>query len=82
MYFMIARLELEDNQAAVSLMDTDWFKKQAEAGADLKIPFRAIEGDILLMAPTRELRRWVKAHAKDSGLFVETNTYVRYTPGS
>jgi len=73
---IFGRVRHERNYVRVDLLDDDWVKKQIDAG---KFELAHIKGpnELILTAPTEELRKFALAHAEDEEAFSFTQYWVK-----
>jgi len=67
---IFGKIEFLSDSLRLSLIDPDWLKDMITKG-DIKIAHEQLDGGLVLTAPTGDLQRMIKAHAKDPKAFAE-----------
>jgi hypothetical protein len=72
---VFGRLTFEKDKVQIDFLNDDWVKDQAKSG---KLGLAFVQSsNIVLSAPTADLRKFAQEHAEDLGAFSETYTLAR-----
>jgi len=79
--FWVVRLDHGGDALTVRAMEHDWMQKFLDANPAAVAHFKSRD-DIVLIAPSEQLQKFLLAHAKDEGMLSDVETFRRTKPAA